>query len=115
MNAHLPTGSSDEIITPHPRPTPSPCTGHGRTGHAAAEEVLRHALHARCGDAIPRWADVLVVARSIERRGEFSPTDTARTPGTDSPRRSMDRATNDRRDTRRGTDPAQGANPRGLR
>jgi hypothetical protein len=45
-----------------------PRTGDTQPGHAAAEEALRHALRARCGDVLPRWADVLAVARALARR-----------------------------------------------
>ena len=67
MNVHLPTGSSDEIFIAYSGSPPPPRTDRIRSGRVA-EEALRHALHARCVDAIPRWADVLVVARSLARR-----------------------------------------------
>jgi hypothetical protein len=67
MNAHRSTGSSDEIFIPDSGSPPSPGTDHARSGRAA-EEALRHTLHARCGDTIPRWTDVLAVARSLARR-----------------------------------------------
>jgi hypothetical protein len=67
LNVHLPTGSSDEILIPSSGSPPSLRNDRARSGRAA-EEVLRHALHARCGDAIPRWTDVLAVAHSLATR-----------------------------------------------
>ncbi len=64
MNAHLPTGSSDEIFIPSSTPLHFSTTDRSQPGHAA-EETLQLALRAQYAEAIPRWVDVLVVARSL--------------------------------------------------